>query len=178
MIFSANNSPLQPGRVYNSRHLRERLFKEAKSNVSLKVEETDSPDSFKVSGRGELHLSVLIETMRREGFEFQVSKPMVIIKEIKGKKIEPIESVVIDIPDGYLGTVMEKMGARHGQLVSMENLGGNSFGWNLKFYSRSIRISVRIYYRHKGEGIINAVFAGFTPIKVISPPKSRIIGSI
>ena len=91
MLFSVNNSPFagQEGIYYTSRHLRDRLYKEAKNNVSLKVEETDSPDSFKVSGRGELHLSVLIETMRREGFEFQVSKPEVIIKEIDGKKLNP-----------------------------------------------------------------------------------------
>ena len=125
--FSAQIPPLLVRRgIRTSRHLRERLLREARSNVSLRVEETDSPDSFKVSGRGELHLSVLIETMRREGYEFQVSKPTVIIKEINGRKMEPMESVTIDIPETYLGTVMEKMGARHGQLVNMQNIGSNS----------------------------------------------------
>lgn len=176
MVFSVNNSPFagQEGDYVTSRHLRDRLFKEAKSNVSLRVEETDSPDSFKISGRGELHLSVLIETMRREGFEFQVSKPMVIIKEINGKKVEPIESVVIDIPEGYLGTVMEKMGIRHGQLVGMENLGGNSLRLEFQIPTRGL-----LGYRPefitdtKGEGIINAVFAGFTPYKGDIPTRNR-----
>lgn len=176
MMFSVNNSPFagQEGDYVTSRHLRDRLLKEAKSNVSLRVETTDSPDSFKVSGRGELHLSVLIETMRREGFEFQVSKPMVIIKEINGKKMEPIESVVIDIPEGYMGTVMEKMGARYGQLVSMENLGGNSLRLEFEIPTRGL-----LGYRSefitdtKGEGIINAVFAGFTPYKGDIPTRNR-----
>jgi GTP-binding protein len=176
MIFSVNNSPFagQEGDYVTSRHLRDRLLKEAKSNVSLRVEETDSPDSFQVSGRGELHLSVLIETMRREGFEFQVSKPMVIIKEVDGKKMEPIESVVIDIPEGYLGTVMEKMGVRHGQLVSMENLGGNSLRLEFEIPTRGL-----LGYRSefitdtKGEGIINSVFAGFTPYKGEIPTRNR-----
>uniref|UniRef100_UPI001BD3A13A EF-Tu/IF-2/RF-3 family GTPase n=1 Tax=Tepidanaerobacter acetatoxydans TaxID=499229 RepID=UPI001BD3A13A len=176
MIFSVNDSPFagQEGEYITSRHLRDRLLKEAKSNVSLRIEETDSPDKFKVSGRGELHLSVLIETMRREGFEFQVSKPMVIIKEINGKKMEPVESVVIDIPEVYLGTVMEKMGMRHGQLVSMENLGGNSIRLEFEIPTRGL-----LGYRSefitdtKGEGIINAVFAGFAPFKGDIPTRNR-----
>ncbi|GAQ24421.1 MULTISPECIES: translational GTPase TypA [Tepidanaerobacter] len=176
MIFSVNNSPFagKEGEYITSRHLRDRLFKEARSNVSLRVEETDSPDKFKVSGRGELHLSVLIETMRREGFEFQVSKPTVIMKEVNGKIMEPIESVVIDVPEAYVGIVMEKMGMRRGQLLSMENLSGNSVRLEFEIPTRGL-----LGYRSefitdtKGEGIINSVFAGFAPYKGDIPTRNR-----
>jgi GTP-binding protein len=176
MIFSVNNSPFagQEGEYVTSRHLRERLFKEAKTNISLRVEETDSPDSFKVSGRGELHLSVLIETMRREGYEFQVSKPMVIIKEIDGKKMEPMESVIIDIPEEYLGVVMEKVGARRGQLINMENLGNGSMRLEFQIPTRGL-LGYRSEFMTdtKGEGIINSVFAGYTPYRGEIPARSR-----
>jgi GTP-binding protein len=176
MIFSVNNSPFagQEGEYVTSRHLRERLFKEAKTNISLRVEETDSPDSFKVSGRGELHLSVLIETMRREGYEFQVSKPMVIIKEIDGRKMEPVESVVIDIPEEYLGVVMEKVGVRRGQLINMENLGNGSMRLEFQIPTRGL-LGYRSEFMTdtKGEGIINSVFAGYTPYKGEIPARSR-----
>lgn len=176
MIFSVNNSPFagREGEYITSRHLRDRLFKEARSNVSLRVEETDSPDRFKVSGRGELHLSVLIETMRREGFEFQVSKPTVIMKEVNGKIMEPIESVVIDVPEAYVGIVMEKMGMRRGQLLNMENLSGNSVRLEFEIPTRGL-----LGYRSefitdtKGEGIINSVFAGFAPCKGDIPTRNR-----
>ena len=176
MIFSANTSPFagQEGEYVTSRHLRERLLREARSNVTLRVEETDSPDSFKVSGRGELHLSVLIETMRREGYEFQVSKPTVIIKEINGRKMEPMESVTIDIPETYLGTVMEKMGARHGQLVNMQNIGSNSVRMEFNIPTRGL-----LGYRSefitdtKGEGILNSVFAGYIPYTGDIPTRNR-----
>ncbi|GLI18288.1 GTP-binding protein [Tepidanaerobacter syntrophicus] len=176
MIFSVNNSPFagREGEYITSRHLRDRLFKEARSNVSLRVEETDSPDRFKVSGRGELHLSVLIETMRREGFEFQVSKPTVIMKEVNGKIMEPIESVVIDVPEAYVGIVMEKMGMRRGQLLNMENLSGNSVRLEFEIPTRGL-----LGYRSefitdtKGEGIINSVFAGFAPYKGDIPTRNR-----
>ena len=176
MIYSADTSPIagQEGEYVTSRHLRERLLREARSNVSLRVEETDSPDSFKVSGRGELHLSVLIETMRREGYEFQVSKPTVIIKEINGRKMEPMESVTIDIPETYLGTVMEKMGARHGQLVNMQNIGSNSVRMEFNIPTRGL-----LGYRSefitdtKGEGILNSVFAGYIPYTGDIPTRNR-----
>ena len=112
MTFSVNNGPLagREGEFVTSRHIRDRLFKELERNVSLRVKEGDTPDSFEVSGRGELHLSVLIETMRREGFELLVSRPKVIIKEIDGVKCEPIESLVVNVPDDSVGTVIEKLG--------------------------------------------------------------------
>ena len=129
MTFSVNTSPFagQEGRFVTSRNLRERLFKEVYTDVSLRVEETDSPDAFKVSGRGELHLSILIENMRREGYEFQVSKPTVIYKEIDGKLCEPMEKLVIDVPEEYVGTVIEKLGRRKGELMS---IGGSRGGRN------------------------------------------------
>ena len=116
-----NNSPFagKEGKFVTSRHLRARLFKEVETNVSMRVEETDSPDCFKVFGRGELHLSILIETMRREGYEFQVSRPKVIYKDIDGVKCEPVEELVVDVPEEYVGAVMNKIGARKGDLKNM-----------------------------------------------------------
>lgn len=176
MMFSVNTSPFagQEGEYVTSRHLRERLFKETKSNVSLHVKDTESPDSFKVSGRGELHLSVLIETMRREGFEFQVSKPTVIVKEINGQKMEPIEKIFIDIPEEYMGIVMEKIGKRHGQMTNMDNMGNGSLRLEFEIPTRGL-----LGYRSefitdtKGEGIINSIFAGYTPYRGDIPIRSR-----
>ena len=122
MTFSVNNGPLagREGQFITSRHIRDRLFKELERNVSLRVKETDSADSFEVSGRGELHLSVLIETMRREGFELLVSRPKVIFKEIDGVKCEPIERLVVNVPDDCIGNVIEKLGKRKAEMVNME----------------------------------------------------------
>ncbi len=176
MNFSVNNSPFagEEGKYLTSRNLRNRLFKELRTDVSLKVEETDSPDSFKVSGRGELHLSVLIENMRREGYEFQVSKPEVIYKNINGKKYEPIENVTIDIPEEYIGIIIEKLGRRKGELKNMvESQGGYS---RLEF---SIPARGLIGYRQefitdtKGHGILNTVFAGFEPYKGDIPKRNE-----
>ena len=169
MNFLVNNSPFagQEGQFVTSRHLRDRLFKETKTNVSLKVEETDSADAFKVSGRGELHLSILIETMRREGYEFQVSKPQVINKMIDGVLCEPMETLVIDVPEEYVGTVIEKLGARKAQMVNMS--ANNSTGYTrIEFTipSRSL-----IGYRSemltdtRGNGVMNSMLCGYEPYK-------------
>ncbi len=122
MLFSVNNSPFsgQDGAYVTSRQIRDRLARELKSNVGLKIEDTGSPDSFKVSGRGELHLSILIETIRREGYELQVSRPEVILREIEGKTCEPFEYLVIDVDDAYVGAVMEKLGQRKAELQNMK----------------------------------------------------------
>ena len=122
MTFSVNNGPFagREGEFVTSRHIRDRLFKELERNVSLRVKETDSADSFEVCGRGELHLSVLIETMRREGFELLVSRPKVIFKEIDGVKCEPIERLVVNVPDDCIGNVIEKLGRRKAEMINME----------------------------------------------------------
>ncbi|MBQ2134772.1 MAG: GTP-binding protein, partial [Phascolarctobacterium sp.] len=127
MIFSVNNSPFagKEGDFVTSRHLRDRLFKEIETNVSMRVEETDSPDAFKVSGRGELHLSILIETMRREGYELQVGKPKVIMHEDEtGTLLEPMEAMTIDVPQDYMGAVMEGLGLRKAELTNMHEMAG------------------------------------------------------
>ena len=127
MVFSVNNSPFagREGEYVTSRHLRDRLFKEIKTNVSMRLEETESPDAFIVSGRGELHLSVLIETMRREGYELQVGKPKVIMHHDEtGTLQEPMEALTIDVPQEFMGAVMEGLGLRKAELTNMTEMAG------------------------------------------------------
>ena len=169
MYFMVNDSPLagKEGKFITSRHLRERLFRELNTDVSLRVEETDSTDSFKVSGRGELHLSVLIENMRREGYEFAVSKAEVLYHyDEKGHKLEPMEQVYIDVPEEFAGNVIEKLGQRKGELVNMTP--GHSGTTRLEFMIPSRGL---IGYRGefmtdtKGNGIMNAIFDSYAPYK-------------
>lgn len=180
MTFSVNDSPFagREGKYVTSRQLRSRLMKEIETNVSMKVEETDTTDAFLVKGRGELHISVLIETMRREGYEFQVSKPHVLYKrDEKGQKLEPIETVTIDVDPAYIGSIMDKLGQRKAELKTMtESRGG---------YSRLVfEIPARglIGYRQefmtdtRGEGIINTEFKDFEPFKGEIP--KRQMGSL
>ena len=176
MTFSVNTSPFagQDGTYVTSRNLRERLFKETYSDVSLKVEETDSPDAFVVSGRGELHLSILIENMRREGYEFQVSKPRVIYETIGGRLHEPIERVLVDVPDLYMGTVIEKLGRRKGEIIRI----GESRGARVKL-EFSVPARGLFGYRSefltdtRGEGILNSTFEGYHPYKGDIPSRQQ-----
>ena len=166
MTFSVNNSPFagREGEYVTSRHLRARLFKELQTDVSLRVNETASPDAFEVRGRGELHLSILIENMRRQGYEFQVSKPQVLYKEIDGKKCEPIERMVADVPQAYAGAVIEKIGRRRGTLESMHGVNRvrleflvpsrGLFGYRSEFMTDT-----------RGEGIMSSVFEKYEPVK-------------
>ena len=169
MNFMVNDSPFagQEGKWVTSRHIRDRLFKELNTDVSLRVEETDSADCFKVSGRGELHLSVLIETMRREGYEFAVSKAEVLYKyDEKGKKLEPMEIAYIDVPDEFTGVVIQKLGTRKGELRNMGSITGGYTRLEFRIPSRGL-----IGYRNdfmtdtKGNGIINTIFDGYEPYK-------------
>ena len=175
MMFSVNNSPFagREGDYVTSRHLRDRLFKEVETNVSMRVEETDSPDSFKVSGRGELHLAVLIETMRREGYELQVGKPRVIFKDINGQKCEPLEHLTIDVPQEFMGAVMENLGVRKAELINMVELAGYL---RMEFVVPArglIGFRAQFLTATKGNGIMNHVFHGYAPYKGDIPGRTR-----
>ena len=179
MTFSVNNGPFagREGQYITSRHIRDRLFKELDRNVSLKVEETESPDSFVVSGRGELHLSVLIETMRREGYELLVSRPKVIIKEIDGVKCEPIERLVVNVPDDCVGNVIEKLGRRKAEMVNMEPAEAGHTKIEFRIPARGL-IGYRTEFLTdtKGEGIMNSIFDSYEPFK--GEVVSRVRGTI
>ena len=180
MTFSVNNGPFagREGEFITSRHLRDRLFKELDRNVSLRVEETSSPDSFIVSGRGELHLSVLIETMRREGYELLVSRPKVIIKEIDGVKCEPIERLVVNVPDDCVGNVIEKLGRRKAEMVNMEPAEVGHTKIEFKIPSRGL-IGYRTEFLTdtKGEGTMNSIFDSYEPYKgdIVSRTRGTIV---
>ena len=179
MTFSVNNGPFagREGQFITSRHIRDRLFKELERNVSLRVKETESPDSFEVSGRGELHLSVLIETMRREGFELLVSRPKVIFKEIDGVKCEPIERLVVNVPDDCVGNVIEKLGRRKAEMVNMEPAEEGHTKIEFKIPARGL-IGYRTEFLTdtKGEGTMNHIFDCYEPYK--GDIQARVRGTI
>ena len=167
MIFSVNDSPFagKEGKFVTTRHLRDRLYRELLRDVSLRVEDTDSADAFRVSGRGEMHLSILIETMRREGYEFQVSSPKVLYKEIDGVRYEPIERLIVDVPEDMTGPVFQSMGERKGELLHMNAMGSRMrleflvparglFGYKSEFLTDT-----------KGEGVMSSVFFEYQPYK-------------
>ena len=168
MTFSVNNGPLagKEGQFITSRHIRDRLFKELERNVSLRVKETETPDSFEVCGRGELHLSVLIETMRREGFELLVSRPKVIIKDIDGVKSEPMERLVVNVPDDCIGNVIEKLGRRKAEMLNMEPAEAGHTKVEFKIPARGL-IGYRTEFLTdtKGEGTMNSIFDSYEPFK-------------
>ncbi|MDD3395214.1 MAG: translational GTPase TypA [Anaerotignum sp.] len=176
MNFAVNDSPFagQDGKFVTSRQIRDRLFKELNTDVSLRVEDTESMDCMRVSGRGELHLSILIETLRREGYEFQVSKPEVLFKEIDGKQCEPMELVTIDVPEEFVGNVIEKLGSRKGEMTNMYPAKGGYTRLEFIIPARGL-----IGYRNefmtdtKGNGILNSIFEGYQPYKGEIPMRSQ-----
>ena len=165
MTFGVNTSPFagREGRFSTTRQLRERLYKELETNLSLRVQDTDSPDTFLVKGRGELHLAILIETMRREGYEFEVSKPEAITKVVEGKLMEPVEALSIDTKAGYIGVLTEMLSKRQAQLVDMRNDGDNV---HLEFHIPTkglIGFRSAFLTATRGEGIMNTIFLGYEP---------------
>ena len=175
MTFGVNTSPFagREGQFVTSRHVRDRLYKEVETNVALRVEETDSADMYKVSGRGELHLSILIETMRREGYELQVGKPEVVYKTINGQKCEPLESLTIEVPQEFMGTVMESLGTRKAELINMTEVSGYM---RMEFVIPArglIGFRSELLTNTKGNGIMNHVFKGYVPYKGDIPGRVR-----
>lgn len=167
MEFIVNDSPFagKEGKYITSSKLEERLFIELKTDVSLRVLKTDSPNKFNVVGRGELHLSILIENMRREGYEFQVAKPQVVIKNIDGVNMEPIEMITIDVPDEYVGGVIESLGNRRGEMIDMKNMNNGTTRLKYKAYSRAIiGYSAEFVTLTKGYGIYNHTFIEYGPL--------------
>jgi GTP-binding protein len=166
MLFSANVSPFtgREGKYVTSRHLRERLFREARTNVAIRIEETDAPDTFRVSGRGELQLAILIEMMRREGYEVEVGQPEVITRQEDGQRLEPMEHLVVDCPEEYIGVVTQKVGTRRGQMVKMTNHGTGRVRLEYRIPARGL-----IGYRSefltdtRGTGLLNHLFDGWAP---------------
>ncbi len=175
MTFGVNTSPFagKEGQFVTSRHIRDRLFKEAQTNVALRVEETDSADVFKVSGRGELHLSILIETMRREGYEMQIGKPEVVYKIVDGKKLEPIEFLTVEVPPDYMGTAMESLGRRKAEMIDMTEVAGY-MRINFLIPARGlIGFRSELLTSTRGNGIMNHVFHSYEPYKGDIPGRSR-----
>ena len=175
VTFGVNTSPFagQEGQFVTSRHIRDRLFKEAQTNVALRVEETDSADVFKVSGRGELHLSILIETMRREGYELQIGKPEVVYKFKDGQKLEPIEQLTVEVPQEFMGTVMESLGWRKAEMQSMNEVAGYMRIQFLIPARGLIGFRSELLTSTKGNGIMNHIFHGYAPYKGDIPGRSR-----
>jgi len=168
MTFRVNDSPFagREGKYVTSRNIFDRLTKELRTNVALKVEETDSPDAFKVSGRGELHLAILVETMRREGFEFALSRPQVILKEIGGVASEPVEELVVDIPEEAMGTVIEKLGRRRAEMKNLTNHGSGRVRIEFRIPTRGLfGYRTEFLTDTKGEGLLYHVFSGYEPWK-------------
>jgi GTP-binding protein len=176
MNFIVNNSPFagREGDFVTSRHLRARLFKELETNVAMRVFETDSPDSFEVAGRGELHLSILIETMRRQGYEFQISKPSVIFKDVNGVRMEPIEHLTIDIPEEYVGAIMDKLGTRKAEMTNMTTTTDGYIRIEFKIPARGL-IGYRSQFMTdtKGNGVIHHTFDGYEPFRGEIPERQR-----
>jgi len=176
MTFLATDSPLagRDGRYVTSRHLRDRLFREAERNVGLRVQETDSPDAFEVCGRGELHLSILLETMRREGYELSVSAPRVLTRMVEGALHEPIEDLTLDIPEEYLGAIMERVGERRGELVAMTGSGTGRLRLEFTIPARGlVGFRSECLTLTRGYGVMNHLFSGYGPFRGEIARRSR-----
>src|SRR4030043_623732 len=182
MTFGVNTSPFggREGRFSTTRQLRERLYKELDTNLSLKVQDTDSPDTFLVKGRGELHLAILIETMRREGYEFEVSRPEAITKVVDGRLMEPVEALTLDTKEEYVGVLTEMLSKRQAQLTDMRNDGQNNIRLEFHITTKGL-IGFRSAFltATRGESIMNTIFLGYEPWRgdIVSTRNGALVAS-